>query len=58
MIGHAGLGGQNVRYDVDNELSLGYLSNGLKNGFGNSARTYVPLKDAIYDSVMKLREKQ
>uniref|UniRef100_A0A914PPS7 Beta-lactamase-related domain-containing protein n=1 Tax=Panagrolaimus davidi TaxID=227884 RepID=A0A914PPS7_9BILA len=56
LIGHAGLGGQNVRYDVENQLSFGYLSNGLKNGFGNSARTYVPLKNAIYDSIVKFRE--
>ncbi|KAE9554951.1 hypothetical protein FO519_001848 [Halicephalobus sp. NKZ332] len=58
MVGHAGLGGQNVRFDLENEFSFGYLSNGLKNGLGNTARTYICLKEAIYDSIIKIREKE
>ena len=73
MVGHAGehiynytffkftfqgLGGQNVRFDLENEFTFGYVSNGLKNGLGNTARTYVCLKEAIYDTVAKLREKE
>ncbi|KAK0394498.1 hypothetical protein QR680_000774 [Steinernema hermaphroditum] len=51
LVGHAGLGGQNMRYDRENDLAFAYLSNGLKGGLGDSARTYVLLKEAIYDSV-------
>uniref|UniRef100_A0A7E4V5Z4 Beta-lactamase domain-containing protein n=1 Tax=Panagrellus redivivus TaxID=6233 RepID=A0A7E4V5Z4_PANRE len=49
LIGHAGYGGQNVRVDLERELVFVYLSNGLKAGFGDSARTYLKLRDSIYD---------
>ena len=48
MIGHAGYGGQNIKFDLENELCFGYISNGLKSGFGDSARTFVRLRNAIY----------
>ena len=50
MIGHAGYGGQNIKFDTIKELSFAYVSNGLKGGFGDSARTFVKLRDAIYES--------
>jgi CubicO group peptidase (beta-lactamase class C family) len=50
-IGHAGVGGQNIKFDLENELVFCYLSNGLKAGFGDSARTYVALRDAVYSSI-------
>jgi len=50
MIGHAGYGGQNIKFDTAKELSFAYVSNGLKGGFGDSARTFVKLRDAIYES--------
>ncbi|TMS33955.1 hypothetical protein L596_001633 [Steinernema carpocapsae] len=53
LVGHAGLGGQNLRYDRENELAFAYLSNGLKGGLGDSARTYVLLKEAIYSSALQ-----
>ncbi|KAI6184674.1 Beta-lactamase-related domain containing protein [Aphelenchoides bicaudatus] len=53
MIGHAGVGGQNIKFDPENELVFCYLSNGLKCGFGDSARTFVNLRNAIYSSVIE-----
>lgn len=53
MIGHAGVGGQNIKFGPENELVFCYLSNGLKAGFGDSARTFVALRNAIYSSVIK-----
>lgn len=53
MIGHAGVGGQNIKFDPENELVFCYLSNGLKGGFGDSARTFVALRNAIYSSVVE-----
>jgi CubicO group peptidase (beta-lactamase class C family) len=52
MIGHAGYGGQNIKFDLENELCFGYVSNGLKSGFGDSARTFVKLRDSIYSCVL------
>ncbi|KAH7704037.1 LACT-4 protein, partial [Aphelenchoides avenae] len=54
MIGHAGYGGQNIKFDTEHELVFCYLSNGLKVGFGDSARTFVALRDAIYRSVFAI----
>ncbi|KAI6193670.1 Beta-lactamase-related domain containing protein [Aphelenchoides besseyi] len=53
MRGHAGVGGQNIKFDPEHELVFCYLSNGLKAGFGDSARTFVALRDAIYTSVVE-----
>ncbi|KAE9551858.1 hypothetical protein FO519_004932 [Halicephalobus sp. NKZ332] len=50
MIGHAGYGGQNIKFDIVKEISFAYVSNGLKGGFGDSARTFVKLRNAIYQS--------
>uniref|UniRef100_A0AC34FD90 Beta-lactamase-related domain-containing protein n=1 Tax=Panagrolaimus sp. ES5 TaxID=591445 RepID=A0AC34FD90_9BILA len=52
MIGHAGYGGQNIKFDLENELCFGYVSNGLKSGFGDSARTFVRLRDSIYSCIL------
>ncbi|GMT15965.1 hypothetical protein PFISCL1PPCAC_28370, partial [Pristionchus fissidentatus] len=48
LLGHAGLGGQNIRIDRANGLTFAYISNGLKGGLGDRARTYVRLIDALY----------
>ncbi|KJH43708.1 hypothetical protein DICVIV_10267 [Dictyocaulus viviparus] len=49
LIGHTGLGGQNLRWDEENRLVIAFLSNGLKGGLGDRARTYVRLVETIYD---------
>ncbi|KAF8363973.1 hypothetical protein PRIPAC_90896, partial [Pristionchus pacificus] len=48
LLGHAGLGGQNIRIDRVNGLTFAYVSNGLKGGLGDRARTYVRIIDALY----------
>ncbi|CAL2031556.1 unnamed protein product [Caenorhabditis brenneri] len=55
MFGHSGYGGQNIRTDFDNEITVAYLSNGLKVGFGDTARTYKRLLKAVYDTLVQLR---
>ncbi|EFO86110.1 CRE-LACT-4 protein [Caenorhabditis remanei] len=54
MYGHSGYGGQNIRTDFDNEITISYLSNGLKVGFGDTARTYKRLLKAVYDTYFEL----
>ncbi|CAJ0607301.1 unnamed protein product [Cylicocyclus nassatus] len=56
LIGHTGLGGQNLRWDEDNKLVIAFLSNGLKGGLGDRARTYVRLVETIYDCLPKIRD--
>ncbi|CAJ0945645.1 unnamed protein product, partial [Mesorhabditis belari] len=51
LIGHSGFGGQNARYDCENDISFAYLSNGLKSGLGDRARPYVHLLRALYSSI-------
>uniref|UniRef100_A0AC34RH47 Beta-lactamase-related domain-containing protein n=1 Tax=Panagrolaimus sp. JU765 TaxID=591449 RepID=A0AC34RH47_9BILA len=53
VIGHSGYGGQNIKFDPKYKVSFAYLSNGLKAGFGDSARTFVRLRDSIYDVLTK-----
>ncbi|PIO76534.1 hypothetical protein TELCIR_01406 [Teladorsagia circumcincta] len=53
LIGHTGLGGQNLRWDEENRLVIAFLSNGLKGGLGDRARTYVRLVETIYDCLPK-----
>ncbi|VDO35918.1 unnamed protein product [Haemonchus placei] len=56
LIGHTGLGGQNLRWDEENRLVIAFLSNGLKGGLGDRARTYVRLVETIYDCLPKATE--
>ncbi|WKX97631.1 hypothetical protein Q1695_013359 [Nippostrongylus brasiliensis] len=53
LIGHTGLGGQNLRWDEESQLVIAFLSNGLKGGLGDRARTYVRLVESIYDCLPK-----
>lgn len=57
-IGHSGFGGQNVKFDIENQVSFAYLSNGLKGGFGDSVRTYVRLSKSIFETIDNIRNKQ
>lgn len=55
IFGHAGYGGQNIRTDFEHEITISYLSNGLKVGFGDTARTYKRLLTAVYDTYFGLK---
>ena len=48
QIGSAGAGGQMVRYDFDNELSIAYLCNGLKLNVHKCVKTYDRIEEEIY----------
>ena len=48
QIGSAGAGGQIVRYDFDNELSIAYLCNGLKLNAHKCVKTYDRIEEEIY----------
>uniref|UniRef100_A0A1I7V145 Beta-lactamase domain-containing protein n=1 Tax=Caenorhabditis tropicalis TaxID=1561998 RepID=A0A1I7V145_9PELO len=54
MFGHSGYGGQNIRIDFDNRITVSYLSNGLKVGFGDTARTWKRLINAVYDTLERI----
>ncbi|CAI2340450.1 unnamed protein product [Caenorhabditis sp. 36 PRJEB53466] len=54
MYGHSGYGGQNIRTDFEHEITISYLSNGLKVGFGDTARTYKRLLETVYDTYLNL----
>uniref|UniRef100_A0A0K0G547 Beta-lactamase domain-containing protein n=1 Tax=Strongyloides venezuelensis TaxID=75913 RepID=A0A0K0G547_STRVS len=56
LVGHAGLGGQNIRYNLKYNLSFSYLSNGMKSGLGDTARTYLPLRNAIFNSIIERKK--
>jgi hypothetical protein len=38
-------------YDLENDLVIAYVTNGLKAGSGDLCRTYVRLRNAIYDVI-------
>ncbi|CAB3410920.1 unnamed protein product, partial [Caenorhabditis bovis] len=52
LYGHSGYGGQNIRTDFNNNVTIAYMSNGLKVGFGDTARTYKRLLNSVYDVVL------
>uniref|UniRef100_A0AC35U4P9 Beta-lactamase domain-containing protein n=1 Tax=Rhabditophanes sp. KR3021 TaxID=114890 RepID=A0AC35U4P9_9BILA len=52
LIGHAGVGGQNIRYDLENDLVICYMTNGMKGGLGDTHRTYASLVKSVYDIVL------
>lgn len=43
-----GVGGQNVRVDIENGLAFAYLTNGLKAGVGEHTRTFKQLEMQVY----------
>uniref|UniRef100_A0A1I8EN62 Beta-lactamase n=1 Tax=Wuchereria bancrofti TaxID=6293 RepID=A0A1I8EN62_WUCBA len=49
LIGHPGLGGQNVKMDLANEVAFAYLCNGLKVGHSDLTVTFIRLQNALYE---------
>ncbi|KAK0395339.1 hypothetical protein QR680_001239 [Steinernema hermaphroditum] len=49
LVGHPGYGGSSVMMDMDREVVVSYVSNGLKTGMGELTRTYRLLRDAVFD---------
>lgn len=51
LVGHAGYGGSTVMMDIEEELVIAYVSNGLKVGTGELTRTYRLLRNATLQSL-------
>ncbi|VDN50644.1 unnamed protein product [Dracunculus medinensis] len=51
LFGHPGYGGSTVMVDLQNELVVAYVTNGLKTGMGELTRTYRLLRNAALRSV-------
>lgn len=43
-----GVGGQNVKVDINRQLAFAYLTNGLKAGIGQHTITFKRLEAAVY----------
>ncbi|CAB3411478.1 unnamed protein product [Caenorhabditis bovis] len=56
LVGHPGYGGSTVMMDLDEEITIAYVSNGLKTGMGELTRTYRHLRDAVFESLEKLKK--
>ncbi|CAP21867.2 Protein CBR-LACT-6 [Caenorhabditis briggsae] len=54
--GHPGYGGQFVHMDTESQISITYLSNGLKTGTGELCGTYMRLFNEVYNSVRRIEE--
>uniref|UniRef100_A0A914W1N5 Beta-lactamase-related domain-containing protein n=2 Tax=Plectus sambesii TaxID=2011161 RepID=A0A914W1N5_9BILA len=53
LIGHLGVGGQNVKIDLKNKLAFAYLTNGMKAGAGDFTRPFMNLQKALYECLEK-----
>ncbi|VDN01724.1 unnamed protein product [Thelazia callipaeda] len=51
LVGHAGLGGSTIMMDIEENLVIAYVSNGLKLGTGELTRTYRLLRNAAFLSI-------
>ncbi|PIO67596.1 hypothetical protein TELCIR_10646 [Teladorsagia circumcincta] len=56
LVGHPGFGGSTVMMDVDEEIVIAYVTNGLKTGMGELTRTYRHLRDAVFECLEKSKE--
>ncbi|VDK19914.1 unnamed protein product [Anisakis simplex] len=48
MIGHPGMGGQNVKMDPTNKVAFAYISNSVKWGISDYVVTFMRLQNALY----------
>ncbi|EGT42076.1 CBN-LACT-6 protein [Caenorhabditis brenneri] len=56
--GHPGYGGQFVHMDPKSEISITYLSNGLKTGTGELCGTYIRLFNEVYNSIRRIENEE
>ncbi|GMT13158.1 hypothetical protein PFISCL1PPCAC_4455, partial [Pristionchus fissidentatus] len=56
LFGHPGYGGSTVMMDLDEEVVIAYVSNGLKTGMGELTRTYRHLRNAVFDCIEKNKQ--
>ncbi|MFH4982357.1 hypothetical protein AB6A40_009066 [Gnathostoma spinigerum] len=55
MLGHPGMGGQNVKLDYTNKVAFAYLSNGMKNGMSDFTTTFMRLQKSLYECLNSLK---
>ncbi|CAP32212.2 Protein CBR-LACT-2 [Caenorhabditis briggsae] len=53
LVGHPGYGGSTIMMDLDDGITIAYVSNGLKTGMGELTRTYRHLRDAVFECLEK-----
>jgi len=58
MIGHAGHGGQNIKFSIEDRFSYTYILNGLNYSFGENARSCIRIRDSVYNAIVKIKEKE
>ncbi|CAL2033244.1 unnamed protein product [Caenorhabditis brenneri] len=58
LVGHPGYGGSTIMMDLDDEITIAYVSNGLKTGMGELTRTYRHLRDAVFECLEKQKNQQ
>lgn len=51
LVGHPGYGGSTVMFDMEKEVVIAYVSNGLKTGMGELTRTYRMLRNAVFECI-------
>ncbi|CAD6197458.1 unnamed protein product [Caenorhabditis auriculariae] len=51
LVGHPGYGGSTVMMDLEEDIVISYVTNGLKTGMGELTRTYRHLRDAVFDCI-------
>lgn len=51
LVGHPGYGGQNVKTDFKNGITIAYLTNSLQIGMGDLSRSYMNVQRAVYASL-------
>lgn len=49
LVGHPGYGGSTVMFDMEEDVVIAYVSNGLKTGMGELTRTYRMLRNAVFE---------
>uniref|UniRef100_A0A1I7WZG4 Beta-lactamase domain-containing protein n=1 Tax=Heterorhabditis bacteriophora TaxID=37862 RepID=A0A1I7WZG4_HETBA len=53
LVGHPGFGGSTVMMDLEEDIVIAYVSNGLKTGMGELTRTYRHLRNAVFECLQK-----
>ncbi|EYC11827.1 hypothetical protein Y032_0049g1798 [Ancylostoma ceylanicum] len=56
LVGHPGFGGSTVMMDMEDEVVVAYVTNGLKTGMGELTRTYRHLRNAVFECLEKEKE--
>ncbi|ETN85042.1 hypothetical protein RB195_020311 [Necator americanus] len=56
LVGHPGFGGSTIMMDMEDEIVVAYVTNGLKTGMGELTRTYRHLRNAVFECFEKAKQ--